>query len=220
MRITLALAAVLVLAVAAPAEAARYAGRCKMPDRATVEAVGGRLLVFSLVHRDSDDDHFTRYHVCRRASGRRTLLVETLQLLGYTVQARHVSVAGGHVGYVRTEAGDRGSNASAVVYDAIRGRVREVRIGVEFVSGSYHRPEAVPAFVLNRRGVAAYVVRHHDDRDPQTLRPRERVGVRVFEAGGSRLLDKGDGIDPASLHIDATRVHWTNAGEARSAALR
>jgi hypothetical protein len=221
MRLALATAAALLaLVLPAPADAARRIDRCKMPDRATVEAVGGRLVVWSLRHRDRDDDFFTHYHVCRRSTGKRFLLKETLEYLDYHTYARHVSVAGDYVGYVYAdEVGNHGSYVEVIVYDTVRRRESEADIGGDFSSGAYMLPDVVPAFVLARTGVAAYVVRHPSDQDPYR-RPREPVGVRVVEDGDSRLLDKGAGIDPASLRIDGAAVHWTNAGEARSAGLR
>ena len=219
MRLAL-VAVVALLVLAAPAAAARRIDRCKMPDRATVEAVGGRLVVFSLRHRDRDDDFFTHYHVCRRTSGKRSLLKETLEALDYNTYARHVSVAGNYVGYVyAAELGQHGSYVETVVYDSVRRRERDAAIAGDFGSGAYLLPQVVPAFVLSRTGVAAYVVRHPSDVDPSG-RPREPVGVRLVEAGDSRLLDKGAAIDPASLRIDRAGVHWTKAGQPHSAALR
>jgi hypothetical protein len=218
MRLALAMALGVLLS-AAPAEASQRIGRCKLADSATVEAKGGRLLAWSVRHRDRDDDFFRNHFVCRRGSGTRIPLTTTLELLDYVEHARHVTVAGDFVAYVRSSpAWSEGSGAELVVFDAYRRSERRRVIGFDVSSGAYTLPEVVPALVLARTGSAALVVHHPSDRD-RSGRPREPVGLRVFDPRGTRLLDRGGGIDPASLRLDGYTVHWTSAGVPRSASL-
>ena len=218
MRLAIAVALAALL-LAAPAGASERIGRCKVADSARVEARNAQLLVWSVRHRDRDDDFFTNYFACRRSSGARVPLTTTLQLLDYDEELSRVSVAGVHVAYARFSSG-RGSAARVVVHDATRGTERSARVGFDPSSGAYGHAEIVPALVVARTGGVAYVVHHPFDRD-RSGAPREPVGLRAFDTdGGRRLLDKGGGIDPASLRLDGGTVHWTNAGEPRSAPLR
>jgi hypothetical protein len=219
MRLALAAAALTALVLAGPAEAGTIE-RCRVPGHAKTEAVGGRLVAWSVAKRDQDDDLTTSYYVCRRGSGRVTFLAKGHEWLGWADYVTRVTVAGRFVAFVRTEtAGKSGSIASVTVHDAASGRTVRTVIGVDWSSQAYWQPSVVQALVLTRTGALAYVIRHPHERDGRG-REREQVGLRALDAGGRRLLDKGPGIDPASLRHESSTVHWTNAGEPRSAPLR
>lgn len=220
MRLALAAALVALLLAAAPTHAAERFGRCAVPERATVGAVGGRLVVWSVEFADRWGDVIRRVTACRRTSGARVRVIEGFQDEQYSDEFTGFAVAGRYVALVDFSHGRNAAHATAVVvFDAYRARTvrREVAgFNPPFGDSGF---TTVPALALARSGAVAYVVRHAEDRD-HGGHPRERVGLRALDAAGRRLLDKGDGIDPASLRLDGAVVSWTNAGEPRSATLR
>jgi hypothetical protein len=220
MRLAPALAAFAVLVLAAPAEA-RQVGRCAVPDKARVDANGDRLLVWSYERRYAkfDDELIGKVVACRRATGRSVRVVQTWD---DGVDAREVGmirVAGDYVAYFENDTG-RHHFESVNVFDTVRAReVVSVGITANMQYGLWTGDSDVLALAVGRRGELAYVVQHPTDTD-YAGRARIRRGLRAVDAGGSRLLDKGDGVEPASLAIAGRTVHWTNAGEPRSAPLR
>jgi hypothetical protein len=216
--LAIALAALLLLA--APAEARRI-DRCKLPDRAKVEALGGRLVVWSFERRDRWDDLVGKVVACRRSTGVSVRIADTYVELADYSQVARMAVAGDYVAYYQHSHDHYGRDYRyVIVWDAARRRELR-RDGVAWWDGINGRPDAdVPALAVTRAGNAVYVVRRYSDRD-WADRPVLRLAVRTLERPfGGRLLDKGNEIDPVSLRLDGATVRWTNGGEARSAPLR
>lgn len=213
-------AALLALLAAAPAAGAREVGGCRVPDSATVQAMGGRLVVWSATHVDPVwEDEITRIVACRRASGARVLVTETLVELQWAQEPYAFTVAGDHVAYAQAEMG-RSFGLLVKVFDARRRKLEREAVASwhPTVGGELSRIESL---VVTRSGAVAWGIRHrYGDLQGQPGSPREPIGVRALDSGGSRLLDKGGGVDPASLRLDGRIVRWTNADEARSAPLR
>jgi hypothetical protein len=212
-------AALLALLAAAPAAGAREVGGCRVPDSATVQAVGGRLVVWTTTRVDPVwEDEFTRVVACRRASGARVLVTETLVELQWSERPYAFRVAGDHVAWAQAETGRR-FGLLVNVFDARRRRKEHSYVATwhPTAGGELSRIESL---VLTRSGAVAWVIRHVHEFQYQPGTPRVPVGVRALDGDGSRLLDKGEGIDPSSLHLEGGLVRWTNAGEARSAPLR
>lgn len=215
-RVLPALALALVSLGTAPAQA-REVGGCRVPGSATVHAVGGRLVVWSVRRLDRWDDYETRVVACRRSSGTRVVVSETLESYDFAEVPYAVTVAGDYVAYAESHSG-RSFGLNVNVFDARRREyVREEVVAWHpTLGGELARIESL---VASRSGAVAFAIRHRLDRD-HADRPRERLGIRALDRDGRRLLDKGEGIDPASLRIAAGEVRWTNAGEPRSAPLR
>ena len=215
----LALLALVALALALPASAAaREVAGCRVPESATVHAVGGRLVVWSTDRLDEYDDTITRVVACRRSSGARVLVTQAVEELGHAEWPYRFTVAGDHVAYAQAEVGRR-FGLLVKVFDARRRRFERevVTTWHPTVGGELSRIESL---VVTRSGSVAYVIRHLYETHVQPGGPRVPVGVRALDAHGRRLLDKGEGIEPASLRLAGGLVHWTHAGEPRSAPLR
>jgi hypothetical protein len=219
MRPRLAVTVLALLLPAAPARAAEPIGECRIPDSATVEAVGGRLVVWSTSFADRYGDVTTRHVACRRSTGSRVRVIETYDDGIDRFTATRFAVAGDRVAYADEFLDHYGTQfLSIAVFDARRRRVvRRVEVGVD-------RPFAEPlrasidVLVVTRAGGIAYVKRRSSDRD-ENGRVVERVALRATDTAGSRLLDKGEGIDPASVRLSGSTLTWTNAGDSRSATL-
>lgn len=204
-------AALLALLAAAPAAGAREVGGCRVPDAATVHAVGGRLVVWSTMRVDPVwEDEITRVVACRRSSGTRVLVTETLVELQWSQEPYAFTVAGDHVAYAQAETG-RTFGLLVKVFDARRRREERSHVATwhPTVGGELSRIESL---VLTRSGSVAWVIRH--------VHQPGGVGLRALDSDRSRLMDKGERIDPASLRLEGGLVHWTHAGEPRSAPLR
>lgn len=211
-------AALLALLAAAPAAGAREVGGCRVPDSATVHAVGGRLVVWSTTRVDRWDDEVTRVVACRRASGARVLVSEALVEAEWAERPYAFTVAGDRVAYAQAETGRR-FGLLVKVFDARRRREERSHVASwhPTFGGELSRIESL---VLTRSGSVAWGIRHLHEVRPQPGGPRVPVGVRALDGERSRLLDKGERIDPASLRLEDGRVHWTHAGAPRSAPLR
>lgn len=70
--------------------------------------------------------------------------------------------------------------------------------------------------VLTRAGAAAWVI----ERIGATTGRSVAVEVHVFESGGERTVDSGQGIAPRSLALGGATIYWTNDGQPRSLELR
>ena len=190
-----------------------------MPESATVEAVGGRLVVWSVEKVNEFDEPYSRFIACRRSSGARVRVITTLDDCCVVDELPHVRVAGRFVAYVRDQRYRGEQRLNVFVFDAF------ARRDTGFTYAAYDSPygpptpSSVEALVLSRTGAFAFVVRHPDEQSDEGYL-RVPVGLRAFDSGGRRLLDKGEGIDPASLRLEGGLVHWMNAGEPRSAPLR
>jgi hypothetical protein len=219
MRLALALIAAAVLMLPAAADARRI-DRCELPDSATVEAVGGRLVVWSSQRRDRYDELVGKLVACRRTTGSSVRVEDTREDFDSHQAVRRVVVAGRYVAFYGDGHDHYGTRfRRVVVFDAFRRR-ETTREPVAFDPPFGDTILAdVPALVLARSGAVAYVVQRESNRDYDG-RPVERLAVRATDAVGRRLLDKGEGIDPASLRLEGTTLHWTNAREPRSAPLR
>lgn len=195
-----------------------------MPESAKVEAVGGQLVVWSEEGTDRElDEPMHRLMACRRSTGTRVQVFRDYHY-SCSVRTTRVAAAGRFVAYAqdvcRSNQVHREQTLYVGVLDAVRRR-KVTRRRVAFNLPPERPPflsSTIDALLVTRGGSAAFVVRHPTGRP---YRSKEiPVGVRALDAGGRRLLDKGEGIDPASLRLDGSTVHWTNAGEARSAPLR
>jgi hypothetical protein len=207
------------LLLAAPASATTRVGRCEVPSKARVEAAGGRVIVWSLDKVDRDGDPFVRVFACRRSSGARAKVTETIPYLFTLDELRAFRVAGRYVAYVHDFRHRCGQDLLVLVFDAYsRNHVRRRYAAFDPPFGDC-TTSSIEALVLARDASFVYVVRHDTDID-HNLRPRVRVGLRAVDGEESRLLDKGDGIDPASVRLEGSTVHWTSSGEGRSAPLR
>ncbi len=207
------------LVLAAPAEARRI-DRCELPRAAKVEGRSDRVVVWSFERLDSDGDPWGKVVACRRSTGASMRLAETWDWIGEHNAVPEVRVAGGYAA-IYQEGHDHYSTRFRTlwVFDVERRR----RVHFDWIVFDPPFGEAIqggmPALVLAPTGAVAYVVRRESDRD-HNGRVVARVAVRAMDAGGRRLLDKGEGIDPASLRLDGATVSWTNGGEPRSATLR
>ena len=220
MGLRLAPIALALLLLAAPARAAEPIDGCRIPDAATVEAVGGRLVVWSTAFRDRYGDVTTRHVACRRSSGARVTVIETYDDGIDRFAATRFAVAGDRVAYASELLDHYGTQFLSVeVFDARRRRLaRRVYAGVDLPFGDALRA-SIDALVVTRSGSVAYVKRRSSDRD-YNGRVVSRVALRATDATGGRLLDKGEGIDPASVRLRGATLSWTNDGERRSSALR
>jgi hypothetical protein len=217
--VRLALLALIVLALALPASAAaREVGGCRVPESATVQAVGGRLVVWSTERLDAYDDTNTRVVACLRSSGARVLVTETIEEPVYADWPYLFTVAGDHVAYAQAEVGRR-FGLLVKVFDVRRKRLERDHVAAWHPTAGGELSK-IESLVLTRSGSVAWVIRHLHEVRFQPGSPRVPVGVRALDDDGSRLLDKGEGIDPSSLRLAAGLVHWTHAGEPRSAPLR
>jgi hypothetical protein len=219
LRWSVAAAVAVCLVAAAPAAATRDVGGCAVPRSGSVEAVGGRLVVWSLAKVNKDDEPYRRVFACRRTSGERLAVATTLADCCASDRMSQFRVAGQYVAYVRDVQYRAEQRLTVNVFDY------RARRQVALAYAAYDPPfgdaviSSVEALALSRRGAVAWVVLHSTDRDAAGM-PRVPVGLRAVDAAGRRLLDKGEGIDPASLRVDGSRLWWTNAGEAHSAQLR
>lgn len=208
-------AALLTLALAAPAAEARVVGGCRVPQSAKVDVVSRLVVVYSVT-----DGDFRDVFACRRSNGWTRRILQTFEddCCASDVLS-HIQVNGRFVALVRDERYRGEQFLRVLVWNAFRGKLAHTRMAAFDPRYGDAPTSVVPALVLSRTGAAAYVVRHEAEADYNGT-PRVRVGLRTVEADGSRLLDKGDGVDPASLRLDGATVHWSNAGKARSAAIR
>jgi hypothetical protein len=72
------------------------------------------------------------------------------------------------------------------------------------------------ALAVNAQGAAAWVYEQFPLDADEGIRQRE---VQKGDANGFAVLDKGLGIDPASLTLDGTSLTWTDGGQQQRATL-
>jgi hypothetical protein len=87
---------------------------------------------------------------------------------------------------------------------------------VDYEQGGGQYAGKLPALALARNGRYAFVAKTWKFEPGY---PSPQVEVRARDASGDRVLDTGDGIDPASLRLNKLKVRWSNAGAPRSADL-
>jgi hypothetical protein len=206
-RATLVLTVLAIATVALAAAPASAARRCSVPP-------GARVL-----DRTSEAVVWTRGTFatfgCHRSAGRNRRLPNEGggirgEQRGSPSRPGLPTLSGRYVGYVTFGSAIGDEFDRMYVYDLIRGRVKSI--------GSSN---FVRTFVLKRNGSVAWV----QSSIVQPADPNQDVyEVRKIahdERQGNVLVDRGAGIDPASLALSSDRrsITWTNGGAQRTASL-
>jgi hypothetical protein len=190
-RVTLALAVVASLTVAAP-PAARAAGGCEVPKDATVRARTEQAVVYR------NGDHVT---ACLERTGRSVFLkhVDGGGGQGAAERIGAIALAGPLLAYADATNNAYGQWARIRLLDLRRPR-RRVDAGE---AGDFGDPVAVPRLLLTRDGWLAY------------SSPDGKVWVR--DGLGLRKVGDSTNVDPRSLRRAGGDVTWTDGGETRTA---
>jgi hypothetical protein len=129
--------------------------------------------------------------------------------IGAYISFRGFRIAGHFVAYVQTDSFPEERDESVWSVNVATGKRRWYR--------STNSHCAITRLALNRSGSVAYIDKsltpYIDNPKPPALHVYLGVGGRRF------LLDSGDDIDPASVAIVGSEVHWVRAGQPRSAPL-
>ena len=126
------------------------------------------------------------------------------------------ALAGRYAGYVAFDEGVTGSDTLTIVV------VRDLVTGVvvrQAQNGESGFAAEVLSFVLNRRGLAAWITKDHAD--ATASRPWEFQVLALDRRGDPRVVDRGQDIEPRSLILsrDGRTLSWRKAGARRTAAL-
>jgi hypothetical protein len=196
----LALAAALVLAPASPAAAAPH--RCAARHGEHVAAHGARLVALMSVTDTGDFDSVQKLVACDRRTGRRTTIDTETSELGDDTRIDSVRVAGLRAAWIASSE-DKYANASREL------GLADVATGwTGFVlDPMFHRS----SWDLGPGGEVAWI----GDGRVTVWRPGPHVRL---QPGDRRFAGRGAAL--AHVTLDATRVRWTDGGEARSAPLK
>ncbi len=208
LRLAAAGIAATVAATLVPAPTADAAATCRKAGSQTV-AQNRTARVYSVAVASSDNYVIARLYGCVRRSGRRVRLAEATDDDIYSSSSwSDVRLAGRFVAWsYRSDDVSCKANCppdysptrrSIHLYDLRRRTSRSI---AERVSDG--------ALVLTTFGALAWA----------TEFATGDVVVRASDAEGLRTLDRGE-IAPSWLRLDGAALHWTNAGQARSARLR
>lgn len=195
----LAVAGLLAVAAAPPADGAQPAPRCRVPARARVQARTARAVLFTAEFRSRRSGRSFAFEGCVEGVGKRVLIEG-----GAVTRAR---LNGYRVAYVVRSAGDYAHDASVRTLDLRRPK-RRFLAGVVYADST----PGVPRLSLTRDGAVAYTI----DWTWHGVRHRE---VRVRDRDGLETVDRGADVDVRSLARRGRRVAWTHAGERRTARL-
>jgi hypothetical protein len=200
--------AALALAAAPGADAKRRhcpAGAAAVGSNKEVRVYRGKL----------EDDSYTRsatYYACLRRTGRQ-MRVATQTADHYSgteprlwaLRGHFVAVAYKHWNYLLGE-----DTWSLFVFDVKARR----RIRSQVRGNAPGHVQSVETMALARSGSAAFITSDIVPGESNTH------AVRVLGKAGPAMLDIGTDIDPGSLALRGGTVHWTRAGQDRSAPIR
>jgi hypothetical protein len=203
----------LVTAVAAllalPARAAA-ADRSHLPRGAHVLARSRIAVVYRLDIPLHGGGKSLKYLACVRSTGKKVVLDTVNEVGGYTGldfdYSRLFTLNGCLVAFA-SESQDHygGSGATVIVFDLRRRMQRySVYAGGQTPGGQTSRPSFTTlSLALARTGMTAWVVRRVGIPE---------VGAASAQGAGPVLLDRGGGIDPASLKLLGGTVSWKKDG--------
>jgi hypothetical protein len=120
---------------------------------------------------------------------------------GYGVRTRVFRLAGAYVAYASEAATQEGDHGLLLSRNVMTGRVR-------FIEAITDPTVRVTALVLRPNGSMAWI-----EQGPS-------YAVHAHDSRGSRVLDRGGSIVPASLNVHGSTVTWTHGQFRRVARLR
>jgi hypothetical protein len=190
--------------------AARAESNQSCAQRGTTVAANQQVRVF-----EAGPSRRQKTFVCHLASRRETPLGD-----GFSGTARtdiiKLAVAGRYVGYATSsQYQDRPVTYVAFRVDARSGRSTSFAADVE--TGLNADTDDVPALVLTRTGILAYVLESEEPRmyavrTSRDARPLGKTAPDVFLAP---TVDTGADIAPSSLAAGRDQIYWTRAGQAQ-----
>jgi hypothetical protein len=204
----------------AQAADARSIGRCRLPERAKVEARNRTVLVYTVdgARLDWEPKPVTLLYACRRASGERLRIWYERHETDWDEHNHDYRVAGHFVAWVDSLSDhDDGARVEYIsVYDVARAKLTrdwyvasrdDDRVPVSTIS----------SLTLTRDGDVAWALRTYDHPPLYVdVEPRERRRVELADQFGRVVLDAGRGIDLKSVSITGGRVRWVDQGARRS----